>query len=342
MRSIFHLLFAVGLSLLVIPLGSTSAWQDPTPKWPAPDPDETPVGYANLTFGTWGGKQFWTDFVHRDGWRIQRNAMTGNYRLLDPRDRRHAWGNYAHCWAELKTSVPQDPSAAAHPDVVVLLHGLGRSRTSFDALTQRLEAAEYRVINFGYASTRETLESHAEALDHVIRHLDGVQRISFVGHSLGNLVVRRYLHAHPDVKPGEPERVRMVMLGPPNLGAQLARRFRTNPLFDLVWGASGSQLSDHWEELEPGLATPDFPFGILAGGGNVAFSNPLVEGEDDLIVSVEETRLPGATDFRRVAVSHTFMPWDEEVMGLTERFLKEGWFESKATREPIAAEEPSR
>lgn len=341
MEMVFRNLLALVIGTLLLPLASTCGWQDQKSAWPLPDPNEEPVGYANLALGTWGGKQFWTDFLHRDGWRIQRNAMSGHYRLLDPNDRRRAWGNYSHCLAELRTAVPQDPSAS-RPDVVVLLHGLGRSRSSFEALGERLHASGYRVINFSYASTRETLEDHAAALEHVVRHLEQAQRISFVGHSLGNLVVRRYLHAHPEIGKQEPQRFRMVMLGPPNLGAQLARRFRNNPLFELVWGASGSQLSQHWEELEPRLATPDFTFGILAGGGNVSFSNPLVEGEDDLIVSVEETRLAGADDFRRVAVSHTFMPWDEEVMELTERFLKEGWFESEATRQPVLAEEPHR
>lgn len=338
---------ARGFGLLVIMLvyvlgwplaGLSRAQESPAPErtpLPPPDPNEEPIGYMNLALGTMGGKQFWTDWFHRAGWRIQQNVITGHYRLLDPTDTRRAWGNYAHCLKELDARLPQDPDAQRLTDVVVLLHGLGRSRSSWDTLEVSLNRDGFRIVDFGYASTRATLDDHAKALDHVIRHLDNAQTVSFVGHSLGNLVVRRYLEMFPTQAGAAPERRRMVMLGPPNQGAEIARRLQSNPIFTLFTGDPGIQLSRGWEEIEPLLATPEFEFGILAGGGDATFSNPLVEGEDDLIVSTEETRLPGAIDFRTVASMHTFMPWDEEVMQLTRHFLAEGCFETREQRQPI-------
>ena len=224
------------------------------------------------------------------------------------------------------------------PDVVILLHGLGRSRSSWDSLETSLHRDGFRVVDFGYASTRATIDEHADALHHVITHLDNVEHISFVGHSLGNLVVRRYLAKYPPRANERPEHKRMVMLGPPNQGAELARRLRDNAIFYLFGGEPGQQLAREWQDVEPLLATPEFEFGILAGGEDSDFSNPLVRGEDDLIVSLEETRLPGAVDFRHVESMHTFMPWNEEVMRMTRHFLAEGNFESHATRQPIARE----
>ncbi|HAN97995.1 MAG TPA: lipase [Planctomycetaceae bacterium] len=340
----------VGLAMWLTFFAATTASAQPTGSdepsgkrrasdYPPPDPNEAPEGYFNLSLGTFGGMQFWTDFVVRAEWRIQRNEMTGHYRLLDPRNVRQGWGNYAHCLQELDRRLPTDPAAADRHHVVVLLHGLGRARTSWRELAPRLEEEGFRVVTFGYASTRGTLSDHAAALDHVLRHLERCETVSFVAHSLGNLVVRRYLDERPEPLLGDPQRGRMVMLGPPNLGAQMARRLKDNPLFGIVWGASGEQLSDHWAEVEPHLATPSFEFGVLAGGGDLAVTNPLVDGDDDLIVSVDETRLPGACDFRRVGINHTFMPESDEVIELTIRFLKQGCFETPELRQPIPATE---
>jgi pimeloyl-ACP methyl ester carboxylesterase len=305
-------------------------------KHPAPDPTEKPEGSINIPLDTFGGVQFWTDFVIRGGHRIQRNEMTGHYRLLDDENVRRGWGNYGFCLRELDRLMPTDPQATERDHVVVLLHGLGRSRTCWRELAVQLDQEGYRVVNFGYASTRGSLSDHAFALDHVLRHLEGYTSVSFVGHSLGNLVVRRYLDEHPDPGPGPPDRERMVMLGPPNLGAQMARRLGDSRLFELVAGPSGQQLSVRWQNVAPHLATPSFEFGILAGGADLPVTNPLVDGADDLVVSVEETRLPGATDFRHVGAGHTFMPENAEVIALTLQFLKTGCFETPERRQPIA------
>lgn len=37
---------------------------------------------------TMGGKVWWTNVESRSGWRIQRNLISGHYRLLDPNDGR--------------------------------------------------------------------------------------------------------------------------------------------------------------------------------------------------------------------------------------------------------------
>ena len=306
-----------------------------THELPLPDPQAQPQGFPNLKFGTMGGKQFWTDFLWRDDYRIQQNFYTGHFRLLNPRDQRLAWGNYSHCVQRLEKAHPIPAVAEQSTDVIVVIHGLGRSRGSMKRLTQFLrENTEARVLSFGYASTRRTLSDHARALHHMLEHLEGKHRVSFVCHSLGNLVVRRMLAEH-----GEDEAWqygRMVMLGPPNLGAQLARRFQNNILFNLAWGQSGKQLAKTWEQLEPRLATPTFEFGVIAGGAEASFSNPLVDGEDDLIVSVEETRLPGAADFRHVEAFHTWLPTDAQVHQLALKFLESGYFETSANAEPIA------
>jgi hypothetical protein len=85
------------------------------------------------------------------------------------------------------------------------------------------------------------------------------------------------------------------------------------------------------------LATPTFPFGILAGGkGNERGVNPLLKGDDDLIVTVAETRLAGACDFRLVPCWHGDLVRDEDVRRCARSFLEHGYFSSEAERQPIA------
>ena len=74
---------------------------------------------------------------------------------------------------------------------VVTLHGLGRTCNSMNAIGRHLEqGGEYTWINVWHASTRNTIDEHAQSLARVLDSLEGVNEIHFVCHSLGNLVVR--------------------------------------------------------------------------------------------------------------------------------------------------------
>ena len=143
-----------------------------------------------------------------------------------------------------------------------------------------------------------------------------VTEINFVGHSLGNIVVRRYLGDQANSRQQVDPRIeRMVMLGPPNQGSRMARLLRSSLSFKVLAGVSGGELSNAWEQLEPTLATPEFEFAIIAGGqvGQSKLNNILLTGKDDFTVSVEETKLLGASDFQIRPLIHTTMMKDKEV-----------------------------
>jgi len=46
----------------------------------------------NIPMPTMGGHVFWTDIANVNGWRLQRNRLFGNCRIIDPDDVRRAWG----------------------------------------------------------------------------------------------------------------------------------------------------------------------------------------------------------------------------------------------------------
>ncbi len=295
----------------------------------------------NLTAPTLGGKQFWSDqLIYRD-WRIQKNLVLGHYRLLDEENFRRAWGTFDECQAKLRQFRNELNLAPVEGEIVLALHGLGRTRSSMTPLCKYLEQESgCTVLAMSYATTRASVDDHAASLARVIENLDpGVTRINFVAHSLGNIVIRRYLH---DLYKGDTptarrlEIGRMVMLGPPNQGSQLAERFPKNLLARWIGGGSMAELAGGWASLQRHLATPRCQFGIIAGGqreGNRG--NALLAGDNDFVVRVEETKLPDARDFVVLPVYHGVMMNDPLVREYTLRFLQFGYFQSDAQRHPI-------
>lgn len=45
----------------------------------------------NIQFKTFGGSVFWDTLETRNGWKLQQNAYSGHYRILDPLNIRQAW-----------------------------------------------------------------------------------------------------------------------------------------------------------------------------------------------------------------------------------------------------------
>lgn len=191
-----------------------------------------------------------------------------------------------------------------------------------------------------YASTRRPLADHAAALARVIQHLRGGEVVHLVGYSMGTLVIRHYLADLACQGKREPRLRRIVMIGAPNNGSQLARRLgRGNRLVRIFLGDSCADLSGEWSQLEQRLAIPTCEFGILAGkGGRFLGGNPLIDGENDFIVGVAETKLPGARDFAVLPVAHAFLPKDSAVLEYTRRFIESGYFVSAEQRQPIPEE----
>ena len=313
----------------------------PNPMFADDPPNDSGSAPANIEGLTLGGKQFWTDELIFHDWRIQRHAWTKHYRLLDDENHRRVWGTFEHCRDRLEALKRQEKLPPMQGKAVVVLHGLVRSRQSMSRLCDYLEEqGEYTVVNVSYASTRNRLDQHAHSLAQVIENLGPeITEINFVAHSLGNLVIRHYLGDQTDPAEGicvDPRIQRIVMLAPPNNGTQFAERFQDNKLFRAIWGKSGVELGKQWPELEKRLATPHNDFGIIAGGrGGTSGTNPLLRGDDDFVVSVEETRLPGARDFIVLPALHSLIMDDPKTKEYVLRFLRHGYFVSAEQRQPI-------
>jgi pimeloyl-ACP methyl ester carboxylesterase len=304
---------------------------------------------------TLGGTQFWADELVYYEWRIQRNTVTGHCRLLDPKNRRRAWGSFENCRDQLAEIRRAESLPPTKGKVVLVLHGLGATRNSMEKLSNYLEKeGGYTVLQVTYPSTRAGIDQHARALASIVRHLetepeDHVEQLNFVSHSLGNLVVRCWLAEQAAMSESARSEVplgRFVMIAPPNHGAKRALlwtdRKATNGLFEFVLGESGKQLASDFDALQGKLATPDCQFGIVAGGrGDGQGWHAKIPGDDDGTVGVAETKLAGARDFVVVPVRHPFMKSDPRVVEYTLRFLKHGHFIAEDQRRPIPSSDVS-
>lgn len=262
----------------------------------------------NLPFPTLGGKQFWADEWVRADWRIQRNQITGHFRLLDAKDVRRAWGSLSNCHEVLGQHANNAPAESPH--VVVLLHGILRSKDSLGAIADDLIGAGYRVIDINYPSTLRSIHEHSLQVGRVLRRLEGVTDVAFVTHSMGGLVTRDLLGSasragtHVETRDGCVPVRGVCMIFPPNQGAKLAEDWHRNPIYQLLFGPAG-------EEMRPAavrqMPIPNVPVAVFAGGnGRRNGRNSSIPGDDDGTVGVSEAWIRGVTTFRVFPVGHTF------------------------------------
>jgi len=287
----------------------------------------------------------WGDVYFSREYRIQRHARTGTYRLIDSRSLQRATGSWEECKQRLDELEAEDNIAPLHGRVVILLHGFGSGAFTMRRLAGWLREHEEfdAVLNVSYPSLQQPILEHARLLERIIRGLpDSVTRVDLVGHSLGCIVIRRYLsgpldddwQAPPDKLETRGQFLpdkrisRFVMLGPPNHGAEIATKLiGNNPLHRRVFGESGDELGIQWDTTERSLGIPGCPFGIIAGGiGDDRGFSPLITGDDDGIVSTEGTRLEGADDWIQFFVGHAEMLMTEAVFEEVFRFLEQGHF----------------
>jgi len=292
-----------------------------------------PSSRPNIKTHTLGGVQFWGDVAYFRGWHIQRNVFSGHHRLLDVR---HAWGTREECDAKLQQIRNEEKLAPMSGTAVILLHGLGRSDKSVSRLKQHFEKAGYYTIAMNYPSLRASVQENGDYLHQVIQSLEGIDTVHLIGFSMGGIVTRQCLAEHE-----EPRLGRVVFIGTPNQGAELATLLKDWWAFKTFVGPAGQELATAPHGLAPKLPAPTCEFGIIAGcrGADGGY-NPLIPGDDDGTVSLESTRLPGACDFMTVRAIHPTLLHTPSVFVAAQYFLEHGRFEAEREPEPIPSEAP--
>lgn len=265
-------------------------------KWDVPDDP------FNFEIPTLGGKYLWADIYLLAGWRIQKHILTNHYRLLDKENKRRAWGSYEVCLKSLDKFKTELELSFSSPHLFLLLHGLGRHSHTMSKPERFLRDHGLEAYSLNYPSTFQTVESHADDLEHLLNGLDGITSVSFIGHSLGGLVARELL-SRKDGWRKKIEAKQLIMLGTPSNGARIADMMSGIKLFHAIAGPSGQDVRPYNVQKLP---LPDIPTYVIAGGrGTKTGFNPLFGEDNDGIVTVNETKIDGMADFKLVNVIHT-------------------------------------
>ena len=210
-------------------------------------------------------------------------------------------------------------------DTVILLHGMWRNEAAMRPVERFLNAQGYNVLNIAYPSTDYPIETLVE--NYLKPAVDGLKRTSnqklhFVTHSMGGILVRYYL------KHNMPEGIgRVVMLAPPNQGTELATLFADSEWIDVKRGPAAEQLSTGKKSWVNQLGPVNFELGVIAGNYNSNWlTDWILPGEDDGVVSVESTRVENMKDFMTIPVKHYRIRANATALNQTAHFLKFGRF----------------
>ncbi len=204
---------------------------------------------------------------------------------------------------------------------IVLVHGLGRTNFDMGLMAHRLQVRfpASTVYKFGYATRRLTLAQATEQLGEFVNAITISEPVSFVGHSLGGIVVRSLdLAAF-----AKPPLHRLVTLGSPHKGATIARvlaRFSLPRLFfgPILTELGSLALADTPQQLEIGCV-------IGTTGTRLGFF-PVFGADNDGLVLVREASFPGCRERVSLFSFHGTMPFSQRLATLAGNFLETGAF----------------
>jgi pimeloyl-ACP methyl ester carboxylesterase len=203
----------------------------------------------------------------------------------------------------------------------VFVHGLWLTGAESALMRRRLTAQHgFECHSFGYRTVANSMEPVIDRLAQFVQRIDA-DRVHFVGHSLGGLVLYRYFERERAAPPG-----RVVFLGSPTVKSKTAERVGRWPLLSSLVGKlvsaelvspTGTREWRHEREL-----------GLIAGTRPLGLGRFFARFDEDCdgTIGVSETKLPGHTAHVTLPVSHMGMLISAAVASQVGRFLVEGRF----------------
>lgn len=213
-------------------------------------------------------------------------------------------------------------------ETVILLHGIGHAAINMAYCEHALKAAGYNTVNLTYPSLRKDIPALTHWLnENLNRHgvWEKSNTVHFVTHSLGGLISGFYLQNFKGSIP-ENKMGRVVMLGTPHGGSEVADALKDFAPYRWIFGPAGQQLTTAARKADQ--IQPWFEVGIIAGtwGKLHPVGRFVMQGEHDGCVTIESTKVAGMKDHIIMPVSHSFIGWKPAAHKQIIHFLQNGTF----------------
>jgi pimeloyl-ACP methyl ester carboxylesterase len=203
----------------------------------------------------------------------------------------------------------------------VFVHGLWLTGGESLLLRRRITANHgFACHSFTYRTVSSSVQPVIEKLAEFVSRIDA-DRVHFVGHSLGGIVLHRYFEAAKDLPPG-----RVVFLGSPTVKSRSAERVGRLPILRSM---IGRMVTD---ELVQPTGTREWrcdrELGCIAGTRPMGLGRFFARFDEDSdgTIGVSETKLPGHTAHVTLPVSHMGMLLSSQVAAEVGAFLETGRF----------------
>ena len=211
-------------------------------------------------------------------------------------------------------------------EVIVLAHGLARGKASMWLLHGRLEYAGYQVCAIDYTTLGATIdEVLSESFNEITACVNGSQKIHFVGHSLGGLVIRHFL-TQSDKQAQNIQLGEVVIIGTPNKGSPVADQLEDHFIMSIA-GEVGFALMRGKNTLGKTLPPFNTPVGVIAGTKSSPVTNAFFSQPNDGLVSVDSTKVEQMKDVIALPVGHAGMRYSQDVADQVIQFIRQGRFD---------------
>lgn len=203
----------------------------------------------------------------------------------------------------------------------VFVHGLWLNGAEFTLLRRRLARDHgFEGHRFSYPTVRGSMDDTLNRLRDFVTRID-TERVHFIGHSFGGVVLCRYFQTYPCERPG-----RVVILGSPLNGSRSARTVARHKILRRMIGPLvNAELVD---DCDPRTWACRNELGIIAGTAPLGLGRIFANFDEDCdgTVGLSETKLPGHKAHLALPVSHMGMLASSLVARQVGTFLDTGCF----------------